>query len=116
MVTLLVMLDFLPVLILMMHTGNLVSKTQIGDCLFQWSEETIQLAFIPMKKEAEAGSALRLLAEDVGVPNRLTMDNANTMTGLNTIFQKTAQHLRIKTSAIEAHTPRQNPQERQIGS
>ena len=34
----------------------------------------------PMRKEAEAGNALRLLAEDVGVPNKLTMDNANAMT------------------------------------
>eukprot|EP00957_Ditylum_brightwellii_P087313 6645709-Ditylum_brightwellii.AAC.1 len=43
------------------------------------------------------------------------MDNANAMTGLNTTFQKTAQHLFIKTSTIEAHIPCQNPQERQIG-
>eukprot|EP00957_Ditylum_brightwellii_P103143 7860891-Ditylum_brightwellii.AAC.1 len=43
------------------------------------------------------------------------MDNANIMTGLNTTFQKTVQHLHIKTSTIEAHTPYQNPQERQIG-
>eukprot|EP00957_Ditylum_brightwellii_P182311 13888936-Ditylum_brightwellii.AAC.1 len=67
-----------------------------------------------MRKEAEAGNALRLLAEDVGVPNRLIMDNANAMTGLNTTFQKTSRHLCIKTSTIEAHTPHQNPQERQI--
>eukprot|EP00957_Ditylum_brightwellii_P175975 13399801-Ditylum_brightwellii.AAC.1 len=37
------------------------------------------------------------------------------MTGPNTTFQKIAQHLHIKTKTIEAHTPRQNPQERQIG-
>eukprot|EP00957_Ditylum_brightwellii_P078277 5951795-Ditylum_brightwellii.AAC.1 len=68
-----------------------------------------------MGKEAEAGNALRLLAEYVGVPNRLTMDNANAVTGLNTTFQKTTRHMRIKTSTIKAHTPHQNPQERQIG-
>eukprot|EP00957_Ditylum_brightwellii_P138574 10562302-Ditylum_brightwellii.AAC.1 len=37
------------------------------------------------------------------------------MTGLNTTFQKTARHLHIKTSTIEAHSPCQSPQERQIG-
>eukprot|EP00957_Ditylum_brightwellii_P131962 10062396-Ditylum_brightwellii.AAC.1 len=45
MVTLLVMLDFPSVLILMMDMGNLVSKTQLRECLFQWSEEATQLAF-----------------------------------------------------------------------
>eukprot|EP00957_Ditylum_brightwellii_P010554 799235-Ditylum_brightwellii.AAC.1 len=70
----------------------------------------------PMRKEVEAGNTLRLLAKDVGVPNRLTMDNANVMAGLNTTFQKTTQHLHIKTNTIEAHTLCQNPQEKQIGS
>eukprot|EP00957_Ditylum_brightwellii_P072515 5511254-Ditylum_brightwellii.AAC.1 len=65
-----------------------------------------------MRKEAEAGNTLRLSAEDVGVQNRLTMDNDNAMAGLNTSFQKTVWHLRINTSTIEAHKPHQNPQEK----
>eukprot|EP00957_Ditylum_brightwellii_P202076 15328473-Ditylum_brightwellii.AAC.1 len=63
----------------------------------------------PMKKEAEAGNTLRLLAEDVSVLNRLIMDNANEMTRFNTTFQKTAHHLHIKTNSIETYTPCQNP-------
>ena len=69
----------------------------------------------PMKGEGEAGDSLRLLAEDVGVPNNLTYDNAPAMTGPNTVFQKTARFLRIQCKTIEPHTSRQNPGERMIG-
>eukprot|EP00957_Ditylum_brightwellii_P200768 15304511-Ditylum_brightwellii.AAC.1 len=70
---------------------------------------------ISNEKRSESWKYTWLLDEDVGVPNKLTMDNANAMAGLNITFQKTAWHLRIKPSTIEAHTPCQNPQERQIG-
>jgi len=69
----------------------------------------------PMKDKSQAGDSLRLLAEDVGVPNELTYDNAPEMTGPRTEFQKTARFLRIKCRTIEAHTSRQNAGERMIG-
>jgi len=69
----------------------------------------------PMRNKAQAGDSLRVLAEDVGVPNELVYDNALEMTGPNTEFQKTARFLQIKCSTIEVHTSHQNAGKQMIG-
>ena len=68
-----------------------------------------------MRGEGETGNSLKLLAEDAGVPNKLTYDNASAMTNHDTEFQKQVQFLRIQCRTIEPHTSRQNPGERMIG-
>ena len=73
------------------------------------------VAAYPMRGKGKAGDTLRLLAEDAGVLNKLTYNNAKSMMEHNTEFQKMAQFLRIQCQTIELHTSHQNPGERMIG-
>ena len=63
----------------------------------------------------DIGDSLRLLAEDVGVPNELVYDRAPGQTGYDQQFQKTARFLRIKCRTSEPYTQKQNHVERTIG-
>ena len=55
------------------------------------------------------------LAEDVGVPRELLMDNTNVMTGPEAEFNKQARFLWIKMHSIEPHAKKQNKGECVIG-
>ena len=69
----------------------------------------------PMASRKSAGVSLQEFANDVGVMNELSCDNAKEMLEDDTLFQKTVRFLRIKMRTNEPHTPRQNPVERLIG-
>ena len=52
----------------------------------------------------DAGAALDLFTNDIGVPNDLFHDNAPKMTGPDTRFQQTVRYHRIRTRTNEPHT------------
>ena len=99
------------------YTDTMLYKTKsLGQnvCAQVFTDGTYVTAY-PLKSKSEAGQALKLFAEDVGIPNELTSDNAKEMTGGDTEFVKTARRLNIKLKTIEPHTARQNKAERVIG-
>jgi len=69
----------------------------------------------PIRSKKFVGITLQQLAEDVGIPNELFMDNAPEMLGFDKEFQKIVRRLRIMCKTIEPHTSRQNKAERMIG-
>jgi hypothetical protein len=69
----------------------------------------------PMISKSEAGTALKAFAEDVGVPNRLTVDGASEQVGPKSAFYKQALFLQTKLMQTEPYTQRQNFAENTIG-
>ena len=69
----------------------------------------------PMPSKANAGRALQVLAEDIGVPNQLVIDGAKEQTGANTDFMKSVQWLKMRIRNLEPYSPWQNRCETTIG-
>jgi hypothetical protein len=69
----------------------------------------------PMPTKADAGRALQVLAEDVGVPNHLVVYGAKEETGANTDFMKSVRWLKMRIRNSEPYSPWQNRCETTIG-
>jgi hypothetical protein len=69
----------------------------------------------PMGTKSDAGRALQVLVEDVGVPNHIVVDGAKEQTGPNTDFMKTVCWLKMRIRNTEPYSPWQNRAENSIG-
>jgi hypothetical protein len=69
----------------------------------------------PMGTNSDAGRALQVLAEDVGVPNHMVVDGAKEQMGPNTDFMKTVRWLKMRIRNTEPYSPWQNRAENSIG-
>jgi hypothetical protein len=69
----------------------------------------------PMTTKSDAGPALQVLAEDVGVPNHIVVDGAKEQTGAHTDFMKTVRWLKMRWRNTEPYSPWQNKAENSIG-
>ena len=68
----------------------------------------------PMTSKAQAGEALRGLAEDVGVPNEIVCDGAAEQVGPKSDFYKTVNYLKTRIKRTEPYSPWQNNAESAI--
>ena len=68
----------------------------------------------PMVSKAQAGEALRGLAEDIGVPNEIVCDGAAEQVGPRSDFYKTVNYLRMRIKRTEPYSPWQNNAESAI--
>ena len=92
---------------------NKSARGNIGIQIFTDGEGFIQS--YPVRSKAEAGDALQQICEDVGVPNKLHMDNAPEMVGKDSKFMEIVRLQKIQTSSIESKSPWQNKCETIIG-
>jgi hypothetical protein len=84
-------------------------------CLQLFTDGNGFVVAYPMRSKSEAGDALHKHCRDIGVPNRLHMDNAPEMTGRDSDFGMTCKNNKISTTTIEPKSPWQNKCENIIG-
>ena len=66
---------------------------------------------IPMRSKSESGTKLDRINQDIGVVNKIFMDNAPNQTGYNTEIQRVARLARMKIWTTEPYYPWQNKSE-----
>ena len=69
----------------------------------------------PMDLKAKAGQKLTDLSHDVGIPNKLYMDNALEQVGKNLEMMKEVSWMKIRYRTTEPYSPWQNAVENIIG-
>jgi hypothetical protein len=70
---------------------------------------------VPIKKKLDAGSALKILIQQVGVPSCIVVDVSLEQTADNSEFMCRAKQYDIQICTTEWYTPRQNRAENVIG-
>jgi hypothetical protein len=70
---------------------------------------------VPIKKKSDAGSALQILVQQVGVLSRLMVDGSLEQTADNSEFMRRARMYDIEVRTTEPYTPRQNHAKGVIG-
>ena len=66
---------------------------------------------IPMRSKSESGTKLDRINQDIGVVNKIFMDNAPNQTGYNTEIQRVARLARMKIWTTEPYYPWKNKSE-----
>jgi len=84
-------------------------------CAQLYTDGNEMVIIYPIKSKAMAGSTLTEFAQDVGIPNELTMDGASEQTGMNTDMMKEIRRLKIRWHKTEPYSPWQNRAENAIG-
>lgn len=93
------------------HTDTLHSQyksVRKNTCAQIYATESGFAIAYPMNSKSLAGETLTTLCHEVGIPTEIVSDNAKEFVKPGTDFQKTANHYKINTRPIEAHTPKQN--------
>ena len=60
---------------------------------------------IPITSKSESGTTLDRINQDIGVVNKIFMDNAPKQTGYNTEIQRVARLARMEVRTTEPYSP-----------
>ena len=100
------------------YTDTFFSRTTSvngNKCAQLFTDGNGMVVIYPMRSKSLAGSKLTEFAQQIGIPNDLTMDGAKEQTGYNSSMMKEIRRLKIKWHTTEPYSPWQNKAENTIG-